>query len=173
MGQFALAIQGIGEAARVLDFPVVSGNVSLYNETQGRAILPTPTIGGVGLLADVTRSAGIAFDKPGDSIILIGRTDGWLAASAWLATLCGSEEGAPPPVDLAVERRNGDFVRALVLAARASAVHDLSDGGLAVALAEMAMARGIGARIDRLPEGLRPRRPVWRGSGPLSRHRLQ
>ena len=154
MGSFALAIQGIGEASRVLDFPVVSGNVSLYNETQGRAILPTPTIGGVGLLADVTKSAGIGFTQAGDSILLIGKSEGWLAASAWLATICGNEEGAPPPVDLATEKRNGDFIRDLVLKGRVSAVHDLSDGGLAIALAEMAMAGRMGASIAQLPAGL-------------------
>lgn len=156
MGQFALAIKGIGEAARALDFPVVSGNVSLYNETQGRAILPTPTIGGVGLIKDVAKSAGIAFAAAGEQVILIGKTDGWLAASAFLATILGNEEGAPPPVDLAVEKRNGDFVRDLILKGRVSACHDLSDGGLAVALAEMAMAGGIGATISRLPTGVPP-----------------
>ncbi|MCA0422279.1 MAG: phosphoribosylformylglycinamidine synthase subunit PurL [Proteobacteria bacterium] len=154
MGQFALAIKGIGEAARVLDFPVVSGNVSLYNETLGRAILPTPTIGGVGLLADVADSASISFKADGETIILIGKTEGWLAASAWLAICCGSEEGAPPPVDLVVEKRNGDFVRDLVLKRRVSAVHDLSDGGLVIALAEMAMAGNRGAAITALPPGL-------------------
>ena len=154
MGSFALAIKGIGEASRVLDFPVVSGNVSLYNETQGRAILPTPTIGGVGLLADVTKSASIGFKQAGDSIILIGTTAGWLAASAWLETICGSDIGAPPPVDLAVEKRNGEFIRNLILTGRVSAVHDLSDGGLAVGLAEMAMTGKLGATIARLPEGL-------------------
>ena len=154
MGQFAFAIKGIGEAARELDFPVVSGNVSLYNETQGRAILPTPTIGGVGLLADVAFSASIGFKADGETVILIGKTEGWLAASAWLATCCDSEEGAPPPVDLAVEKRNGEFVRDLVLKRRVGAVHDLSDGGLAIALAEMTMAGKRGATIDRLPEGI-------------------
>jgi len=154
MGQFALAIRGIGEAARVLDFPVVSGNVSLYNETQGRAILPTPTIGGVGLIADVASAASIAFRAPGETVILIGETTGWLAASAYLATILKREEGAPPPVDLMVEKRNGDVVRSAILAGAVTAAHDLSDGGLAVTLAEMAMAGGIGATIDSLPAGI-------------------
>jgi len=154
MGQFALAIKGIGEAARALDYPVVSGNVSLYNETQGQAILPTPTIGGVGLLADVSKTVSIAFKAAGAVVILLGDTQGWLAASAWQQVLLGLEEGAPPPVDLAVEKRNGDFVRGLILAGRVSACHDLSDGGLALALAEMAMAGELGARIERLPQGL-------------------
>jgi phosphoribosylformylglycinamidine synthase len=153
MGQLVGAIRGIGEACRALDFPVVSGNVSLYNETNGVSILPTPTIGAVGVLADVTKHATVAFKAQGDSIILIGETTGWLGQSAWLATVCGREEGAPPPVDLAVERRNGDVVRGLIAAQRATTCHDLSDGGLAVALAEMAMAGGIGATITALPAG--------------------
>ncbi len=153
MGQLVGCIKGIGEACRALDFPVVSGNVSLYNETNGVSILPTPTIGGVGVLADVTKHATVAFKAEGEAILLIGETTGWLGQSAYLATVCGREEGAPPPVDLAVERRNGDVVRGLITAGRVSACHDLSDGGLAVALAEMAMAGGIGATIETLPAG--------------------
>jgi len=153
MGQLVGCIKGIGAACRALDFPVVSGNVSLYNETNGVSILPTPTIGGVGVLADVTKHATIAFKAEGDAIILIGETSGWLGQSAYLATVCGREEGAPPPVDLTVERRNGDFVRGLIAAGRVGTCHDLSDGGLAVALAEMAMAAGVGATIDILPAG--------------------
>ncbi|SFC50110.1 phosphoribosylformylglycinamidine synthase [Bosea sp. CRIB-10] len=153
MGQLVGCIRGIGEACKALDFPVVSGNVSLYNETNGVSILPTPTIGGVGVLADVTKHATVAFKAEGEAIVLIGETSGWLGQSAYLATVCGREEGAPPPVDLAVERRNGEFVRSLITAGRLSACHDLSDGGLAVALAEMAMAKGIGAEIDALPAG--------------------
>ncbi|MFI4994171.1 MAG: phosphoribosylformylglycinamidine synthase subunit PurL [Hyphomicrobiales bacterium] len=154
MGQLVLAIRGIGEACRGLDFPVVSGNVSLYNETDGRSIQPTPTIGGVGLIDDVTRHATIAFKRDGDPILLIGDTFGWLGQSAYLRDICGRAEGAPPPVDLAVERRNGDFVRALIAAGRVTAVHDLSDGGFLVALAEMAMAGGRGATITRLPSDI-------------------
>jgi phosphoribosylformylglycinamidine synthase II len=153
MGQLVGCIRGIGEACRALDFPVVSGNVSLYNETNGVSILPTPTIGGVGVLADVTKHATVGFKAEGEAIVLIGETKGWLGQSAYLATVCGREEGAPPPVDLAVERRNGEFVRSLITAGRLSACHDLSDGGLAVALAEMAMARGIGAKVEALPAG--------------------
>src|SRR5690606_3464772 len=110
MGQFVGCIRGIGEACRALDFPVVSGNVSLYNETQGRSILPTPTIGGVGLLADVRVHATIAFKGVGETLILAGETKGWLGQSLYLRDICGREAGAPPPVDLAVEKRNGDFV---------------------------------------------------------------
>jgi phosphoribosylformylglycinamidine synthase len=144
MGQLVGCIRGIGEAARALDFPVVSGNVSLYNETNGRGILPTPTIGGVGLLPDVSVRASIAFKRPGEAVLLVGDTRGWLGQSIYLRDLCGREEGAPPPVDLAAERRNGDFVRGLIQAGRTDTVHDLADGGLAVALAEMAIAGGIG-----------------------------
>jgi phosphoribosylformylglycinamidine synthase subunit PurL len=153
MGQFVGCLEGIGEACRVLDFPIVSGNVSLYNETQGAGILPTPAIGGVGLVSDVTKSVGIGFRTAGETIVLIGATEGWLGQSAWLSSICGREEGAPPPVDLATERRNGDFVRALIAEGRATAVHDLSEGGLTVALAEMAIAGGIGAEIGAIPAG--------------------
>jgi phosphoribosylformylglycinamidine synthase subunit PurL len=147
MGQFVGCIRGIAEACRALDFPVVSGNVSLYNETNGRAILPTPTIGGVGLLADFTRAASPGF-KAGDEVIFaVGDTQGWLGRSLYLRDICGREEGAPPPVDLAAERRNGDFVRSLIDRGLVTAVHDVSDGGLLVAIAEMAMASGIGARL--------------------------
>lgn len=151
MGQLVGCLEGIGEAARALDFPIVSGNVSLYNETQGRGILPTPSIGGVGVIADVSKSASVAFKKPGQAIVLIGATTGWLGQSVYLRDVCGREEGAPPPVDLAAERRNGDFVRKLIEAQRVDASHDLSDGGLAVAFAEMAMASRIGARLTMDP----------------------
>ena len=114
----------------------------------GAGIPPTPSIGGVGLLPDVAKAASLAFKAEGEAILLIGGAPSWLGRSAWLATCLGREEGAPPPVDLAAERRNGEFVRSLIEAARVGAVHDISDGGLAVALAEMAIAGGIGATID-------------------------
>jgi phosphoribosylformylglycinamidine synthase len=152
MGQLVGCIRGIGEACIALDFPVVSGNVSLYNETNGRAILPTPTIGGVGLLDDFTKSASLAFKAEGEAILLVGQSQGWLGQSLYLRDICGREEGAPPPVDLAVERRNGDFVRDLIGRGMATAVHDISDGGLAVAIAEMAMAAGIGADLSQVAE---------------------
>jgi phosphoribosylformylglycinamidine synthase subunit PurL len=154
MGQFVHCLRGIGDAARALDFPIVSGNVSLYNETQGAGILPTPAIGGVGVIADVAKASRTGFGAEGETIVLIGETLGWLGQSVYLRELLGRAEGAPPPVDLAAERRNGDFVRELVLAGTARAAHDLSDGGLAVALAEMCLAGGVGARIVRLPGGL-------------------
>jgi phosphoribosylformylglycinamidine synthase len=154
MGQLVYCIRGIGEACRVLDFPVVSGNVSLYNETNGRGILPTPTIGGVGVLDDVTRSMTLAFKAAHQTIILLGNTKGWLGASTWLAEITGREDGAPPPVDLALEKQTGELVLGLIRDGLVTAVHDLSDGGLAIGLAEMAMAGKIGARIDHLPPGL-------------------
>jgi phosphoribosylformylglycinamidine synthase len=108
MGQFVGCLKGISEACRTLDFPVVSGNVSLYNETNGRAILPTPTIGGVGLLDDFSKSASIGFKAADDLIVLRGETKGWLGQSLYLRDICGREEGAPPPVDLMAERRVGE-----------------------------------------------------------------
>jgi phosphoribosylformylglycinamidine synthase len=145
MGEIVAGIDGIGEACRALDFPIISGNCSLYNETQGEAILPTPTIGGVGLLKDVNRMATIAFKREGDAIVLIGKTSGHLGQSVYLREVEGKEEGAAPPVDLAAEKKNGDFVRALIEEGRADTVHDISDGGLLVAIAEMALAGNIGA----------------------------
>jgi phosphoribosylformylglycinamidine synthase len=155
MGQFVGCVRGIGEACRVLDFPVVSGNVSLYNETNGRAILPTPTIGGVGILEQFTKSMTLALKVEGEAILLIGETRGWLGRSVYLRDICGREEGAPPPVDLAAERRHGDFVRGLIRSGVVSAVHDVSDGGLLIAVAEMAMASGIGAVLE-APSGIPP-----------------
>ena len=148
MGQFVGCVRGIGEACRKLDFPVVSGNVSLYNETNGRAILPTPTIGGVGLLDDFTKSMTLAFKAENEAILVIGETTGWLGQSIYLRDICGREDGAPPAVDLDAERRHGDLVRALIRDGLVTAVHDVSDGGLVVALAEMAIASGIGAVLE-------------------------
>ena len=151
MGQLVGCVRGISDACKALDFPVVSGNVSLYNETNGRAILPTPTIGGVGVLNDFMKSMSLAFKADGQVILLIGNSEGWLGQSLYLRDICGREEGAPPPVDLAAEKRNGEFVRGLVTAGRITAAHDLSDGGLAIALAEMAIASGLGATLEAPP----------------------
>ena len=161
MGQLVGAIRGIGEAARALDFPIVSGNVSLYNETNGSAILPTPTIGGVGLLDDFTKSMTLAFKAEGEAILLVGEAKGWLGQSLYLRDVCGREEGAPPPVDLAAERRHGEFVRALIRDGLVTAAHDVSDGGLLVALAEMAMPAKIGAVLA-TPPGI-PAHAFWFG----------
>ena len=147
MGQFVLAVRGIGDACRALDFPVVSGNVSLYNETNGQAILPTPAIGGVGLMKDVTKHASVPFKGEGQAILLIGDSKGHLGQSIYVREVLGREEGPAPAIDLKVERRNGDFVRGLIEAGRLATVHDVSDGGLAVAITEMAMSSGIGARV--------------------------
>ncbi|MFN3523181.1 MAG: phosphoribosylformylglycinamidine synthase subunit PurL [Phenylobacterium sp.] len=148
MGQIVRAIEGMAEACRALDFPVVSGNVSLYNETNGVAIPPTPTVGAVGLLNDYARHADFSGMKAGDALVLVGETHGQLGASLYLREFLGREDGAPPPVDLALERRNGDFVRNLISSNQVSVVHDLSDGGLIVAVAEMALASKVGASIQ-------------------------
>ena len=118
MGQFAGCISGMADACEALEFPVVSGNVSFYNETNGVAIPPTPAIGGVGLIQDVERMATIALEAEDDVLLLVGGPedgqDGWLGQSVYLREMEGREDGAPPPVDLAIERRNGDFVRVLI-----------------------------------------------------------
>ena len=150
MGQFVKAIQGLSEACNALSFPIVSGNVSLYNETNGQGILPTPAIGGIGLIPDLDRMATIPFKADGDAIILIGGHGFHLGQSIYLREVLGREEGAPPPVDLAVEKRNGDFVRSLIKSGQATVVHDISDGGLALAVIEMAMASGLGASLAAL-----------------------
>lgn len=147
MGQIVGAIEGIAAACTALDYPVVSGNVSLYNETNGAAIAPTPAIGAVGLIEDFARRAGLGGLQAGWRIFLIGHTLGWLGASLYLREIEGRAEGPPPPVDLAAERRNGEFVRGLIEAGVVSVCHDLSDGGLACALAEMALASNTGIAL--------------------------
>ncbi len=144
MGQFVGCIEGRREAVEALDFPVVSGNVSLYNETNGAAIPPTPAIGGVGLIPDIAQMADIAFKHEGETLLLLGQERGHLGQSLYMDIILGKREGAPPPVDLAAERRTGDLVRALIRDGSVSAVHDVSDGGLLVAVTEMALAGGIG-----------------------------
>ena len=147
MGQFVGCIQGMAEACAALDFPVVSGNVSLYNETNGAAILPTPAIGGVGIIADAEAAAHLAFTSEDAAIVLVGETRGHLGSSLFRREIADDRTGPPPPVDLAAERRNGDFVRASIANGLVGACHDVSDGGLYVAVAEMALAGGIGAEI--------------------------
>ncbi len=154
MGQLVGAIKGIGEACKALNFPVVSGNVSLYNETNGVGIPPTPTIAGVGLLADWSTMARIGFAAENEVILLVGAQKNWgahLSQSRYLAQIHDLYDGPPPPVDLGHEKKTGDFVRSLVGDGLATAVHDCSGGGLGVALAEMAMASNIGAAISRPP----------------------
>jgi phosphoribosylformylglycinamidine synthase subunit PurL len=150
MGQLVFAIKGIGEAARALDFPVVSGNVSLYNETMGTGILPTPTIGGVGLLHDLSKMTTIKFKNAGDAILLVGGHGSHMGQTIYLREIEGREEGSPPPVDLGKERKHGDFVRGLINTAQLTAVHDISDGGLLVAIIEMALPTSCGARLNKL-----------------------
>jgi phosphoribosylformylglycinamidine synthase subunit PurL len=161
MGQFAAAIRGMAAACEALDFPVVSGNVSLYNETEGRAVLPTPAIGGLGVLDDASKAVGLAL-PPWLDIVLIGATTGWLGQSIWLREIAGREDGAPPPVDLAVEKANGDFVRGHILNGTIRACHDVSDGGILVAVAEMAMLSGVGARLSTHPRDI-PGHAFWFG----------
>ena len=150
MGQIVEAIKGIGEACRALDYPVISGNVSLYNETDGTPILPTPAIGGVGLIDNLDVMTTIAFKAEGEAVILLGHKDdaGWLGQSLYLREVAGEEKGAPPPVDLAFERKVGDTVRGLITGGKITACHDLSDGGLLVAVTEMALAGNIGAALE-------------------------
>jgi phosphoribosylformylglycinamidine synthase len=161
MGQFAAAIRGMAAACLALDFPVVSGNVSLYNETEGNDVLPTPAIGGLGVLEDAAQAVGIAL-PPGLDLVLIGETRGHLGQSLWLREVAGREDGAPPPVDLAAERRCGDFVRARILEGAVRACHDVSDGGLLVAIAEMALAGDTGAALLAAPGAL-PAHGFWFG----------
>ncbi len=164
MGQLVGCIEGMAEACRALDYPIVSGNVSLYNESKatggGSAILPTPAIGGVGLLKDWRNTATIGGMNAGDDLWLVGELPGHLGQSLWLRELHGREDGPPPPVDLALERRHGDLVRSLIEDGLVTAVHDLGDGGLAIALAEMAMASGHGVT---LPHDLRLTGPAFFG----------
>ena len=154
MGQIVRATDGMAEACRALDFPVVSGNVSLYNETNGQAIPPTPTVGGVGLIADGARHADFSNLKAGETLVLIGETKGELGASMYLREVLGREDGAPPPVDLAVERRNGELVRKLIQDGVLATVHDLADGGLVAAAAEMALASKVGVQLTLAGEAL-------------------
>ena len=162
MGEFAQSIEGMAEACTALSFPVVSGNVSLYNETNGVAIPPTPAIGGIGLIPDITRIARIGLQREGDRLILIGGDGSHLGQSLYQELSTGRCDGAPPPVDLAAERRAGDFVRGLIRAGRLSAAHDIADGGLLVAIAEMALAGSHGVDLEAAPAGL-PAHAFWFG----------
>jgi phosphoribosylformylglycinamidine synthase len=147
MGQIVRAIDGMAEACRELDFPVVSGNVSLYNETNGAAIPPTPTVGGVGLIADYAKRADFGSMQAGDVLVLLGETPGEFGASMYLREVLGREDGAPPSVDLALERKTGDVVRRLIQSGAVRTVHDLSDGGLIAAVCEMALASDMGVEL--------------------------
>jgi len=154
MGQFVGAIEGMTQACRVLAFPVVSGNVSLYNETNGKGILPTPQIGGLGLLPDISRMATIGFKAAGETILVLGFNRGHMGQSRYLRDILGRADGTPPPVDLVTEKRIGDLVREFISAGALTTVHDISEGGLMVAVTEMAMAGGMGATLSVSPGSL-------------------
>jgi phosphoribosylformylglycinamidine synthase len=162
MGEFASAVEGMAEACTALAFPVVSGNVSLYNETNGIAIPPTPAIGGIGLIPDIAATATLALKREGDVLMLLGAEAGHLGQSLYLQAVAGSTRGAPPPVDLDAECRAGDLVRGLIRTGCLSAVHDVSDGGLLVAIAEMALAGGYGVTLDAM-QGPLPAHALWFG----------
>lgn len=152
MAQLVYALEGMGEACRALDFPIVSGNVSLYNESKatggGSAILPTPAIGGVGIIEDHAQMMTMGFKAEGEFIAAIGSHYPEIGQSLWLREIHGLEAGDPPQVDLKDERLMGEIIRKLIAEGKVTAVHDISDGGLAVALAEMALSSGIGAQVD-------------------------
>jgi phosphoribosylformylglycinamidine synthase len=162
MGQFVGSVQGMKEACEALSYPVVSGNCSLYNETNGKGIPPTPAIGGVGLIRDIGRIADLALKHDGELIVMVGREQGHLGQSLYQLIETGKNEGSPPPVDLADELKAGNLVRSIIREGKASAVHDISDGGLLVALAEMALAGGKG--VELFPyEGRLPSHAIWFG----------
>ena len=152
MAQIVECLRGMGDACRALDYPIVSGNVSLYNESKatggGSAILPTPAIGGVGLMDDHEKMATIEFKAEGDRLWLVGGLTSHLGQSLWLRELHDREDGSPPSVDLAAERRTGEFVRSAIENGLVNAVHDVSDGGILVAVSEMALAGNIGADVE-------------------------
>jgi phosphoribosylformylglycinamidine synthase len=162
MGEFVGAVEGMAEACTALAFPVVSGNVSLYNETNGVAIPPTPAIGGIGLIPDIAEMATIGLKREGDVLMLLGAEAGHLGQSLYMQIMLDRSEGAPPPVDLDAERRVGDLVRGLLRSGCVSAVHDVSDGGLLVAIAEMALAGARGVELEQLPAPLPPH-ALWFG----------
>ncbi|HJZ33920.1 MAG TPA: phosphoribosylformylglycinamidine synthase subunit PurL [Hyphomicrobiaceae bacterium] len=162
MGQLVGAIKGMKEACEALKYPVVSGNVSLYNETNGFAIPPTPAIGGVGLVPDLGKMATIDLKAAGDVLIAVGREAGHLGQSLYQLIVTGKLEGSPPPVDLADEIKAGNLVRALIREAKVRAVHDVSDGGLIIAVAEMALAGNLGVQLFPY-EGRLPSHAAWFG----------
>jgi phosphoribosylformylglycinamidine synthase II len=162
MGEFVGAVEGMAEACNALAFPVVSGNVSLYNETNGVGIPPTPAVGGIGLIDNIDDMTGIALENDGDFLLMLGEQAGHLGQSTYMQVMLDRLEGAPPPVDLDAEKRVGDLVRTLINDHTLSAVHDVSDGGVLVAIAEMALAGGKGVTLETGPEGL-PAHAAWFG----------
>lgn len=162
MGQFVGCLEGMGDACRALDYPIVSGNVSLYNETNGIGIPPTPAIGGIGLIDDIANQATVALQDEGDEIIVIGETTGHVGQSLYQELQTGDFNGAPPSVDLELERKHGDAVRDLILEGRLKSVHDTSDGGLLVALAEKCLAGKKGAQLKDISGDI-PTGSFWLG----------
>ena len=147
MGEFAESIQGIKEACEFLDFPVVSGNVSFYNGTNKKNIFPTPVIGGVGLIPDVTNSLNHHFKKENSFILLIGKTFGHIEQSCFLRENFSIAEGLPPEVNLNNEKNNGETILKLIRKNLVLSAHDVSSGGLLVALSEMSIGSNLGAKI--------------------------
>ncbi len=162
MGEFVGAVEGMAEACKALAFPVVSGNVSLYNETNGVGIPPTPAVGGIGLIANIDDMADIALENNGDFLLMLGEQAGHLGQSTYMQVMLDRLEGAPPPVDLDAEQRTGDLVRTLIKDHTLSAAHDVSDGGLLVAVAEMALAGGKGVTLEPGPDTI-PAHAAWFG----------
>ena len=152
MAQIVGSVNGMGEACRGLDTPVVSGNVSLYNETDGVAIQPCPVIGMVGVIDDVSQAVGVGLTKAGTILFVVGQEtshdDGWLGCSLYARSIAGRNDGAPPPVNIAQEAHNGAFIREQIALQHIVACHDISDGGLVVAVAEMVMAGTKGAELQ-------------------------
>jgi phosphoribosylformylglycinamidine synthase II len=155
MGQFVGCIEGMAEACRALDFPVVSGNVSLHNETDGTGILPTPAIGGVGLIDDYAKAMTMGFKAAGETVLVVGRNAAKMGQSLWLREIHGREDGPPPAVDLVQERAVGEFIQSAIRDRLVTSVHDVSDGGVLVAVSEMALASGLGIDFCALPLGYR------------------
>ena len=169
MYQIAHCIKGLGEAARAFDVPVVSGNVSLYNQTQGQGINPTPTLAVVGLLDDVHKAVPSHFKRSGDEIFLIGETDPTeIGGSAYLATVHKVERGALPAMDYVRERKTCDGIRALIDEKLIASCHDLSEGGLGIALAECCFKdyeAPLGATLSLTIKGGRPDGLLFAESG--------
>ena len=165
LGQFVASVRGISDACRALDTPVISGNVSLYNETDGRSIAPTPTIGMVGLLEEVSRAVPSRFVSAGDLVVLFGETRDEMGASEYLAEVLGRDEGPCPSLDLAAARAAVDLLVELAAEGWISSAHDLSQGGLAVAAAESCFGTGLGADLD-VPSSLSATRLLFSESAP-------
>ena len=147
MGQFVETIDGISQACKYLDFPVVSGNVSFYNETQKKAISPTPIIGGVGLIKNLDYMTTKDLKKIGSYILVVGKTLGHLYQSEFFREIIGIKDGPPPEVNLFNEKNNGLSIQYLISKKLVNSVHDISSGGMLVNLAEMCMAGKIGVKM--------------------------